>query len=593
MMTALNKNYFQLLQTLGLSTALLASTTSLAQAQDLLPELPSASTTATDLAGSTPLNRDWNQFSPAATPQNTFDLFTSGSSLGQTPSASQFADVSPGDWAYQALDDLVRRYDCLKGYPNGTFRGDRALSRYEFAAGLNACMQTIERLLAETTAEFVTAEDLDTLQRLMADFETELAQLDSQVDALDARLQFLEDNQFSTTTKLFGQVVVGLQGRFANSVDAFTATGSGSDGIRDTPDPNNEISMGYNAQLTLLTQFAPGSFLLTGLQAGNLDTSVTDPADYGRINNNFLRLGYESNTNNGLLLSDVSYRQRVTDNLAMIIGPAGVNPVNVFRGPSRVESAGFGPISRFAQRNPIIQLGGTSAGVGFDWQAHPKVSVQGVYSAAFANTATAGIFDDSYTWGLQAFITPTRNTDVALYFLNSQSGSSGGFLNTLIGDEQISSIIGVDLETNAFGITANWDITDDVTLGGWMGWTTSHQLNFAGSAQTHNWMLSLQFPDLFAEGNYGGIFFGVPPRITESNLTANGQVLGNIPSFFETGSTALQGGRDDTAYHLEAFYRWRLTDNITITPGVVAVFNPGHNASNDTVFIGALRTTFS
>ncbi|MGB0562943.1 MAG: iron uptake porin [Spirulinaceae cyanobacterium] len=413
--------------------------------------------------------------------------------------------------------------------------------------------------------------------------------------ALDARVQFLEDNQFSTTTKLFGQVVVGLQGRFPNSVDfSNNSTGAtGSDGQTDLADPNNEISLGYNAQLTLLTQFAPGSFLLTGLQAGNLNTTVSDPANYGLVNNNFLRLGYESDTTNGLLLSDVNYRQRVTDNFAMIVGPAGVNPVNVFRGPSRVESAGFGPISRFAQRNPIIQLGGTSAGVGFDWQANPIVSVQGVYSAAFASTASAGLFNDSYTLGFQTLVTPTRNTDIALYFLNGQSGSSGGFLQTGVGDEQVSSLNGVDLETNAFGITANWDITDDITFGGWIGWTTSRQLNFDGSVQTNNWMLSLQFPDLFAGGNYGGIFFGVPPRITESNLTANGVLSGNIPSFFETGSTAFQGGRDDTAYHLEAFYRLRLTDNITITPGLVAVFNPGHNASNDTVLIGAIRTTFS
>ncbi|TVQ58071.1 MAG: hypothetical protein EA366_07410 [Spirulina sp. DLM2.Bin59] len=45
--------------------------------------------------------------------------------------------------------------------------------------------------------------------------------------------------------------------------------------------------------------------------------------------------------------------------------------------------------------------------------------------------------------------------------------------------------------------------------------------------------------------------------------------------------------------YLEAFYRWRLSNNITLTPGLVAVFNPGHNANNDTVLIGALRATFS
>lgn len=61
------------------------------------------------------------------------------------PSAVQFRDVSPTDWAYQALTDLILRYDCLKGYPDRTFGGNRVLSRYEFAAGLNACLQQIER----------------------------------------------------------------------------------------------------------------------------------------------------------------------------------------------------------------------------------------------------------------------------------------------------------------------------------------------------------------------------------------------------------------------------------------------------------------
>ncbi len=599
-----NPPLFSLFSVLSLSsTAFIASTT----ATQALPELPAASTTAADLGnGSTILNRDLSQFTttPASyrdlshftpTPQPTFGSLSPNAPMGQLTGVNQLSDVQPSDWAYAALSDLISRYDCLKGYPNGTFRGNTALSRYEFAAGLNACLQTMERLLAETTANFATQEDFEILRRLFQEFETELANLGSRVDNLDSRAQFLEDNQFSTTTKLYGQVVFGLQSRLSNSIDFRNNTtgATGSDGRTDTADPNDEVSFGYNAQFTFLTQFGPGSYLLTGMQAGNINTNVTDPANYGLVNNNFTRLGYESDTTNSLIFSDVSYRQRVTDRLAVIIGPAGVNPVNVFRGPSRVESAGFGPISRFAQRNPIIQLGGTSAGAGFDWQATPILSVQGVYSAAFANVPTEGFIGKAYTLGLQALVTPTRNTDIALYFLNGRSGANQGFLNTFVGDEQVSSLNGVDLETNAIGITANWAITDAVTLGGWVGWTTSHQRNFNGSVQTNNWMLSLQFPDLFAEGNFGGIFFGMPPRITESNLSANGQVLGNIPSFFKTGSTAFNGGRDDTAYHLEAFYRWRLSNNITLTPGLVAVFNPGHNANNDTVLIGALRATFS
>ena len=47
----------------------------------------------------------------------------------QVTSVTQFSDVQPTDWAYQALSNLVERYGCVAGYPNGTFRGGRAMTR--------------------------------------------------------------------------------------------------------------------------------------------------------------------------------------------------------------------------------------------------------------------------------------------------------------------------------------------------------------------------------------------------------------------------------------------------------------------------------
>ncbi|MGH2414708.1 MAG: iron uptake porin, partial [Microcystaceae cyanobacterium] len=66
-------------------------------------------------------------------------------SLDQVNSISQFSDVSQQDWAFEALRNLVENYGCLVGYPDGTYRGERPLTRYEFAAGLNACLQQVER----------------------------------------------------------------------------------------------------------------------------------------------------------------------------------------------------------------------------------------------------------------------------------------------------------------------------------------------------------------------------------------------------------------------------------------------------------------
>lgn len=132
--------------------------------------------------------------------------------IAQLTSVSQLSDVEPSDWAFQALQTLVERYGCIVGYPDRTFRGPRALTRYEFAAGLNSCLDRIRELIAQSTADLVTKEDLATLQRLQEEFAAELATLRGRVDSLEAHTAELEANQFSTTTKLSGELVFTVAG---------------------------------------------------------------------------------------------------------------------------------------------------------------------------------------------------------------------------------------------------------------------------------------------------------------------------------------------------------------------------------------------
>ena len=90
-------------------------------------------------------------------------------------SVSQLSDVRPTDWAFTALQSLVERYGCIAGYPDRTFRGKQATSRYEFAAGLNACLDKINEIISVGLADKVSKEDLATLQRLQEEFAAELA----------------------------------------------------------------------------------------------------------------------------------------------------------------------------------------------------------------------------------------------------------------------------------------------------------------------------------------------------------------------------------------------------------------------------------
>lgn len=501
--------------------------------------------------------------------------------MNQVTNVTQLRDVRPGDWAYEALRSLVERYNCIAGYPDGTFRGNRALTRYEFAAGINSCMRQIERLIASRPGDTVTQNDLEALRRLTQEFQAEIASLGTRVDNLEGRTAFLEGHQFSTTTKLFGQAIVGVQGRSENE---FTQL----DRVRDL---DTNVNLIHNVQLSLLTQFSPRSLLLTGLQAGGGSTGT------GRRLNTFVGLGYEGDTGNDVVLSDLTYRQLIGNNFAFVVGPEGVNPVNVFRGANRVESAGQGPISRFAQRNPIIGIGAGRGGIGFDYQLGTRFSLQGVYSASTpADSRFGGILGGDFgetTAGVQLNASPADTIDLAFQYINSYSPF--GRLATGVGDDLLaiqSPISGRSpMNTNAFGASLEWRLTPRITFGGWGGYTTSDlKGGGSGSVETINWMAYLNFPDLFGDGNLLGLYVGQPPKITDSDLPTGR----NIPSFFSRGDlTAPEGGQPGTTTHVEAFYRLRVSDNVTVTPGVIVLFNPGHNNNNDTITIGALRTTFS
>ncbi len=534
------------------------------------------------------MSPDKSQEQPKAensNPESQEDSAEIDDSMSQITNVSQLRDVRPGDWAYEALRELVERYGCIAGYPDGTFRGNRAMTRYEFAAGLRACLNQIEKLIASSTTGFVNKQDLEALQRLTQEFQAEIAALGTRVDKLDGRVGFLEAHQFSTTTRLFGQAIFGVQGRTKGNVNLA--------GFRFQN--QNNINVIDNVQLSLLTQFSPRSILLTGLAVGNGFTGGFLPE--------FTSLGYELNTGNSFILSDLTYRQLIGNNFAAIIGPAGVNPVNVFRGVNRVEGSGQGPLSLFAQRNPIINIGSPrgrvgvgQAGIGFDWQIIPRASLQAVYSAGNPqDPALGGLFggtDGTTTIGTQLTVSPLDTLDISLDYLNAYSHD--GFLGTGVGDDQLALSNRLDnrvaLKTNAFGGTIEWRITPSFTIGGWGGYTTSHVPGERGSVQTINWMGFLNFPDLLGRGNLAGFYVGQPPRIINSSLSvSNGR---NIPRFVSQGINA-EGGELNRTLHLEAFYRLRVTDNISVTPGVIVLLHPGHNSANDNETIGALRTTFS
>jgi hypothetical protein len=433
--------------------------------------------------------------------------------------------------------------------------------------------------MAQQSENLVNRDDLIKMQKLQEEFAAEIATLRGRTAVLESRSTELEANQFSPTTKLSGFTIVGIQGRTPNRADR-----NPRDGKRDTKDPGTNVNTINLNQFYLTTQFSPRSNLLIGFYNQNGDTSPQLTQD--------TNVAYSFGETSGLTISDLNYRFLVGDKLAVFAGTAGVNMITGFRGPNRAESAASGPVSAFAQRNPVLNTGFGLGGIGIDWQFAKRASFQAVYS-----TNIPGFFVSSNgstghnTLGLQLTLTPADPVDVTVYYVNDYSPD--GNLITLAGDGQLTAINpstnkSASLQTNAVGASLNWRISARVSLGGWAGYTNSRIPGKSGTVATTNYMVFVNFPDLFKTGNLGGIYIGQPPKIVSSNLPTGN----NVPDFLDTG-LGRSGGQPGTTTHVEVFYRWQVNDNISVTPGLILIFQPGHTPDSDPIAVGVLRTSFS
>ncbi len=533
--------------------------------------------------------------------------------LGQVTSVSQLSDVRPTDWAFQALQSLVERYGCIVGYPDKTFRGNRALTRYEFSAGLNACLDRVNELIAASTADLVKKEDLATLQKLQEEFATELATLRGQVDALEARTTTLEKQQFSTTTKLNGEIIFAVNSAFGGD------RALNSDQQRQVDNPalsaaaRNTLINGFlpngrsvresttfsdRVRLNLDTSFSGKDRLRTRLQARN--TVSFNTATTGT---NMTRLGFDGDNGNAVELSRLEYRFPLGAQTNVFIGTGtndGLEFNDIVPTISPTESSANGSISRFGRFNPIYRAS-TGTGLVLNHRFGPEFTFGNKLTLSLGYlvpTATAsdptnsrGLFNGSYGALGQLVFQPTPALSLGFTYVNSYyvggagvtGGTGSGFANNPFNGRNTTS--------NAFGLEGSFRLNPGMILSAWGGYTRAEArqqdaganplVNRGDKADIWNWAVTLAFPDFLKEGNLAGIVVGQPPKVTSNDYGIRNQVI-----------TSARRRDLDTSLHVEGFYRYRINDNISITPGLLVILNPEHNNSNSTEYIGTIRTTF-
>ncbi len=446
--------------------------------------------------------------------------------LAQVTSVSQLSDVQPTDWAFQALQSLVERYGCIVGYPDGTFRGNRAATRYELAAALNACLDQISN-------RFATKEDLATVKALQEEFKTELVTLKGRVDGLEARTKTLEAQQFSTTTKLQGQAIFGVQ--YGDQLN--------------TPGTNSRATAIARVRLSFNTSFNGSDLLETTLETGNggqdfiggsgiaLSGSGVDYAETGA----------------NVTLQRLAYTFKPAKNLSVTVG-------HILEASDFIDSNSYANdeaedfSSGFFINNPLIIVTEPGAGAGFDWNiAGGPLSLRGAFVASNATTSvgSGGLFGDPYQASAELeYAKSFGKEDKNKFAVRLQ------YTHASV-DDLHQNVVGLNTEATfgRFGVFGRVGYSIEPTF-----------VNTRQSDYDLTWMAGAGVRDLFIPGSLLAASAGQP-------LVRQGEV-----------------GPEQTNF--EAFYKFPINDNISITPAVIVIANPA-NANGETIIQGMLRTTFS
>ena len=494
--------------------------------------------------------------------------------ITQVNNIEQLKDIKPTDWSYKALKSLIERYGCIEGFPkqitqvgeeslpdvsSQTYRGQQSVTRAEFVAGLNACLNKIENTIA--LSEDIAQTDVETVLRLMQEFQTELAILQGRTDGSRARLDDLSVTQFSTTTKLRGEAIVGSGSILSRNRD------------------NNTI-LGSRLRLELATSFQGNDLLFTRLSRNGF------PGFESALGTWQGNLAFAEPDDDDLELDALHYSFSVGDRFDFIIGAAGIDAddiaptINVLDG-----DGGSGAISDFGTRNPLYYPPG-DAGLGITHRPVKRIEISAGYLASPANESSSGsgLFDGPYSALGQITVTPFPSLNLSATYVHSynqndtETGTNRANLRSLTAE-----LFGQEVPTisNSYGLELSWAISDRLVIGGWGGLSkvsnlsTLNQQIDSGTQNIWNWAATLAIPDLGKEGSLAGIVVGSEPKVTNST----------IDNLEEDSEQSL---------HLEAFYQYQVNDNIAITPGVVWITKPDINTPDlDDLVIGTIRTTLS
>jgi len=454
---------------------------------------------------------------------------------------SQFGDVRPTDWAYQALSTLIARHGCVAGHPNGTYLGGQAISRYEAAALLQACLDRV-------------SEVTDALKRLIQEFERELAVLKGRVDGLEARVGELEATRFSTTTKLSGLATFVL--------GASSFGGSASGRVRQAEQTAGATTVNYDLQLTLDTSFSGQDRLRANLRAGNFASSSfggAGPTILSQLETAFQEdFGVPDSDGAHVVAIERLYYQWPLGEFTFTLGGRVGQEDMLAIWPSVYPSSTVLDVLTYGGA-PTALNSNLGAGAGLWWQ-------RGGLAISANVVAANGDGGDPASGGIATDGSASTGT-VQIGYTAKQWGAAATYSRIQNGNDLITYATTFALDsfsqaglTHAFGFSGYWQPAQAGGLpsisAGWGLNSTSYNGDVDREglvATSQSWSVGLEWQDVLGAGNALGMAVGQP-----------------------TFATSLEGGDtpDDGNLALEWWIQWQVSDAISVTPALFYLSRP-------------------
>lgn len=519
--------------------------------------------------------------------------------LAQGIRVTDFSDVSPSDWGYQALSNLVDNYGCLVGYPDSTFRGQRSLTRYEFAAGLNACLDVIVSTLGN-----VSDEDLVVIQRLQEEFATELTALRSRVDALEAETAALRSQQFSTQTKLRGSAFFSLGAGLSNG----NILAEGNSVFVPARDPvtlapvvrtitnDAATTAGGLTWINMDTSFTGADRLKIQLAAGAGTAPGNFYASAGLFNTFGAPFTFQSAVGNfDVILRELSYLFPVGDSLTLEVGPR-INWYSYFdnnRYTFFLTGANSFNSSGGTQVNTIDRGAGAIA----VWDVADWMDVRVGYLAENneflpglrpASDPTVGLFGGTTTLTGQIGLQPADNLNLRFLYTRSNlmpngAGQIGGTAGEPIYGFADDGAGGRLTNAPADTFLVNFDWTPLEWLGlfgrysyGSVALTSEATGTRVGDVNGQSFQIGVAFPNLFKRGALGTVSYLIPYDVTAGR------------QFLVSG-----GGNGGTQQEVELSYRYPINRNLAVMPSFYWIMNPNNFSTNPDIFLFNLQGQIS